>query len=196
MTMREADESGVAETVIAETRAWIEAAVIGLDLCPFAGAAHRDHRIRYAVTPAQDAGALGDALVAESQHLAATSAEHVETTLLIHPHVYADFIEYNDFLGVAEALLKRLGFEGELQVASFHPRYQFADSEPDDIANCTNRSPYPMLHLLREASVERALDAWEAAGRDPAEIYLKNIATLRALGREGWERLRSGARGA
>ncbi len=183
-------DDAVSAAMVAATRCWLETAVIGLDLCPFAEAVHRDKRIRYAVTAAEDAAALRDALAAELQYLAHADPDEVETTLLIHPRVFGDFPDYNDFLGETEALVKRLGFEGEIQVASFHPHYQFAGSTPDDVANCTNRSPYPMLHLLREASVERALDGWEAAGRDPAAIYRKNIETLRALGREGWERLR------
>jgi uncharacterized protein len=119
------------------------------------------------------------------QALAAADPKDRETTLLIHPWVLADFIEYNDFLEVCEATVAELDLEGELQVASFHPQYQFAESQPDDIENYTNRSPYPMLHLLREASVERAV---EAVG-DGEEIYRRNIRTLRALGHAGWQRL-------
>jgi hypothetical protein len=191
--MNDFDEAATA-AIVAETRAWLEGAVIGLDLCPFAASVHRENRIRYTVSGAEDGEALRDALAAELELLADADPAEVETALLIHPRVFGDFLEYNDFLADAEALVKRLGFEGEIQVASFHPEYQFADSAPDDVANCTNRSPYPMLHLLREASIERVLDAWEAAGRDPAEIYRKNIETLRALGRDGWERLRTRAR--
>jgi hypothetical protein len=99
--------------------------------------------------------------------------------------VLNDFLDYNDFLGVAEAAVADLGLEGVLQVASFHPQYQFAGTGPDDIENYTNRSPYPILHLLREASVERAV----AAFPDTAQIYEKNIVTLRHLGHEGWLRL-------
>ncbi|MSQ70687.1 MAG: DUF1415 domain-containing protein [Betaproteobacteria bacterium] len=193
--MTELIDPAAEAAIVAETRTWIEAAVIGLDLCPFAGAVYREQRIRYAVTAAEDAESLRDALAAELEHLAQTDPDEVETTLLIHPRVFADFLDYNDFLGEADALVRRLGLEGEIQVASFHPQYQFADSAPDDIGNCTNRSPYATLHLLREASIERALYAWEAAGRDPAEIYRKNIETLRSLGREGWERLRARVRG-
>jgi hypothetical protein len=119
------------------------------------------------------------------QSLAAADPKDRETTLLIHPWVLADFIEYNDFLEVCDCTVAELNLEGELQVASFHPQYQFAQSQPDDIENYTNRSPYPMLHLLREASVERAI---EAVG-DTEEIYRRNMRTMRALGHAGWQRL-------
>ena len=130
-------------------------------------------------------------LIAELRTLAAAAPEKIETTLLIHPDVLTDFLDYNDFLGVAEATVADLGLEGVIQIASFHPRYQFAGTAEDDVENYTNRSPYPMLHLLREASVERAV----AAFPDAAEIYEKNIATMRALGIEGWRRLGIDRRG-
>jgi hypothetical protein len=171
--------------VLAATRHWLEAAVIGLDLCPFARAPFARDRIRYAVSGAREPEALLAELIAELRALAAAAPEEVETTLLIHPHALTDFLDYNDFLGVAEAAVADLGLEGVIQIASFHPRYQFAGTGADDIENYTNRSPYPMLHLLREASVERAVAAFpEAAG-----IYEKNIATMRRLGMAGWRRL-------
>ncbi|MEO8009391.1 MAG: DUF1415 domain-containing protein, partial [Betaproteobacteria bacterium] len=108
-----------------------------------------------------------------------------ETTLLIHPHVLSDFSDYNAFLEQADDAVSELGLEGVIQVASFHPRYQFEDTGPDDIENYTNRSPFPMLHLLREASVERAVTTYP----DTTDIYRKNIETLRSLGHEGWRRL-------
>ena len=108
-----------------------------------------------------------------------------ETSLLIHPFVLTDFIAYNDFLSQCDAALADLGLEGELQIASFHPDYQFAGTSPDDIENYTNRSPYPMLHLLREASIERAISGLG----DSAEIYRRNVRTMRTLGIEGWRRL-------
>ena len=141
--------------------------------------------MRFIVSEQRSAAGLLDDLRAELQALAAADPKDRETTLLIHPWVLADFIEYNDFLEVCEATVAQLNLEGELQVASFHPQYQFAESQPDDIENYTNRSPYPMLHLLREASVERAV---EAVG-DSEEIYRRNIRTLRALGHAGWQRL-------
>lgn len=176
------------EGVIAATRHWLEQAVIGLNLCPFAGAVYAAERIRYVVSDATTPEALVQALADELQQLAAADEQQVETTLLIHPRVMGDFLDYNDFLELADALVADLGLEGVLQVASFHPQYQFADTEPDDITNCTNRSPYPTLHLLRESSVERAV----AAHPDTERIYRDNIETLRRLGREGWERLMAG----
>ncbi len=170
------------ETIIAQTRAWIEKAVIGLDLCPFAQPVYASGRIRYRVSDAQSSEALLDDLRAELQALQDADPQIVETVLLIHPRVLNDFYEYNAFLDDAEETVEQLDLTGVLQVASFHPHYQFADTAPDDIENYTNRSPYPMLHLLREASVERAV----AAIADPADIYEKNIETLRSLGHEGW----------
>lgn len=171
--------------VLTATRRWLERAVIGLNLCPFANAVHVKRRIRWVVSPATTPEMLLEELARELQHLAAADPEAVETTLLIHPQVLQDFFDYNDFLAVAEALLADLGLEGELQVASFHPDYCFADATTDDISNCTNRSPHPMLHLLREDSISRAV----AAIPDPASIYEENIRTLRGLGHAGWRRL-------
>jgi uncharacterized protein len=173
------------EEIIAETKAWLEKAVIGLDLCPFARAVHLRNQIRYVVSEAETPEELLAELIGELQALAAADPEAVDTTLLIHPRVLGDFLDYNDFLGVAETAVEDLGLTGVLQVASFHPRYQFAGTGPDDIENYTNRSPYPILHLLREESVERAVDAFP----DTSRIYEKNIETLRRLGREGWNRL-------
>ena len=174
-----------AGTVAGATREWLEKAVIGLNLCPFARAPHVQGRIRYAVSEAETPEALLADLLAELQSLAAADPEETETTLLIHPRVLHDFLDYNDFLGVAEAAVADLGLEGTIQVASFHPRYQFAGTGPDDVENFTNRSPFPILHLLREASVERAVETFP----DAAGIYEKNIETLRRLGIEGWRRL-------
>lgn len=173
------------EEIVARTRAWLEKAVIGLDLCPFARAVHVRDQIRYVVSEAETPEALLADLIGELQALAAADPGEIDTTLLIHPRVLADFLDYNDFLGVAEAAVEDLGLAGVLQVASFHPRYQFAGTGPDDIENYTNRSPYPILHLLREESVERAVETFP----DTSRIYEKNIETLRRLGREGWNRL-------
>lgn len=173
------------DPVIQETRAWLEKAVIGLNLCPFAKPVHVAGRIRYAVSRAETPEALLADLLVELQTLAATDPEEIETTLLIHPRVLTDFLDYNDFLGVADAALEELDLVGEIQVASFHPRYQFEGTGPDDIENYTNRSPYPILHLLRESSVDQAVAAFPDTDRIPE----RNIETLRSLGREGWRRL-------
>lgn len=173
------------EEIVVATRTWLERAVIGLDLCPFAKPVHLKDQIRYVVSEAETPEDLLEHLMRELRFLAAADLEEVETTLLIHPEVLDDFLDYNDFLDVADAAVAELGLEGEIQVASFHPRYQFAGTAPQDIENYTNRSPYPMLHLLREASVERAV----AAFPETEKIYEKNIETLRRLGHEGWRRL-------
>jgi uncharacterized protein len=173
------------EEVVAATRAWVEKAVIGLDLCPFARTVYIRDQVRFVVSEAETPEDLLADLIRELRALEAADPEAVDTTLLIHPRVLGDFLDYNDFLDVAEAAVADLGLEGEVQVASFHPRYQFAGTEPDDVENYTNRSPYPILHLLREASVERAV----AAFPDPSEISEKNVETLRRLGREGWKKL-------
>lgn len=175
----------IAEEIVVATRTWLERAVIGLDLCPFAKSVHLQDQIRYVVSEAETPEDLLEHLLSELRFLAAADPEEVETTLLIHPKVLADFLDYNDFLDVADAAVAELGLEGEIQVASFHPRYQFAGTAPEDIENYTNRSPYPMLHLLREASVERAV----AAFPETEKIYEKNMETLRRLGHEGWRRL-------
>lgn len=177
------------DEIISVIRNWLEKAVIGLNLCPFARAVYAADRIRYVVSDATTIEALLEVLAAELEVLAEADENRIETTLLIHPQVLGDFLEYNDFLEMADMLVEELGLDGVLQVASFHPQYQFADTEPDDITNCSNRSPYPTLHLLRESSVERAV----AAHPDTEQIYRDNIKTLRQLGREGWERLDVGA---
>ena len=177
------DSQATAEFVVAETRASAERAVIGLNLCPFARAPQAKGLVRYAVSQARDAEALLEFLLEELQRLAESTAARIETTLLIHPWVMNDFADYNDFLEVAEAAVDELGLGGIIQVASFHPQYQFADTEAGDVANATNRSPYPTLHLLREESIERAVDAIA----DAATIYEANIETLRRLGTAGWD---------
>jgi hypothetical protein len=156
-----------------------------LNLCPFAESAYRGNRVRFQVSEQRSAAGLLEELRAELTLLQSADESQCETTLLIHPWVLNDFIEFNEFLGVCDAAVADLELEGELQVASFHPQYQFADTQPEDIDNYTNRSPYPMLHLLRESSVERAV----AAVGDTDEIYLRNIRTLRQLGHAGWQAL-------
>ena len=182
--------SSAAETVIAETRAWVDRAVIGLNLCPFAKAVQVKGQIRYIVTGAADTDALLDALRAELRLLADADPAQVETTLLIHPGVLTDFLGFNEFLGVADAALEALGYAGVLQVASFHPQYQFAGTAADDVTNATNRSPYPTLHLLREASIDQAVAAFPEA----KTIYERNIRTLQALGPQGWSALEAQCR--
>jgi uncharacterized protein len=172
------------DTILSNTRHWLTRAVIGLNLCPFAKAVHVKNQIRYAISEAENLEGVLIDLEAELNKLAKTDAAQIDTTLLIIPHALADFLEYNDCLFFADRMLKQLRLEGELQIASFHPHYQFEDSEPDDIENYTNRAPYPILHLLREASIERAVDAFPHA----AEIYERNQATLRRLGLEGWQK--------
>jgi len=173
------------DEVISATKTWVERSVIGLNLCPFAENPYRGGRVRLVVSEQRTAAGLLDELGAELTLLAATEPLQCETTLLIHPWVLTDFIEYNNFLEVCDAAVAELGLEGELQVASFHPQYQFEGSQPDDIENYTNRSPYPILHLLREASVEHAV----AAVGNTDEIYMRNMRALRILGRAGWQRL-------
>jgi hypothetical protein len=173
------------EQVIADTQRWLERAVISLNLCPFAKAVHVKQQIRYVVSSATTAEELLKDLVNELEKLAETSAEKIDTTLLIHPQVLGDFLDYNDFLDVADATLEELDLAGELQIASMHPQYQFADTQPDDMENYTNRSPYPTLHLLRESSVDKAVAAFPEAD----QIFEKNIATMNRLGHEGWDKL-------
>jgi len=177
-----------AQDTIDATRQWLERAVIGLNLCPFAKGVHLKNRIRWVVSSASTPEALRDELAQELQLLRDADAETLETTLLIHPQVLGDFLDFNDFLGVADELVADLGLEGELQVASFHPDYRFAGTAPDDAANLSNRSPHPMLHLLREDSIARAV----AAVPDAAAIYERNVDTLRRLGAAGWHRLMTG----
>ena len=170
---------------IALTRRWLERAVIGLNLCPFAKAVHAKGQVRYVLSDADTPQALLEQLGEELLRLRDTPAEAVDTTLLVHPRVLVDFLDYNDFLDEADALVEALALDGVLQVASFHPDYRFAGTEPDDIGNFSNRAPFPTLHLLREDSVERAV----AAFPDPDAIVERNIETLRMLGIDGWRRL-------
>ena len=174
-----------AEQVIAATRRWLERAVIGLNLCPFVKAVHLKQQIRWVVSAATTEDELVTELARELEVLAEADPGKIETTLLIHPRVLGDFLAYNDFLEIADATVTALDLDGILQVASFHPDYQFAETRPDDIGNFSNRSPYPTLHLLREDSIERAVESMP----DTARIYETNIETLRRLGHAGWLRL-------
>jgi len=175
------------EQVLAETRAWVDRAVIGLNLCPFAKAVQARNQIRYVASEASDPEVLLSELCDEMERLIASDPAVLDTTLLIHPQVLDDFLDYNDFLGLADEALEQLGYEGVLQVASFHPQFQFDGTDADDVSNATNRSPYPTLHLLREESVDRAVAAFPEA----ETIYEKNIRTLEELGADGWAALQA-----
>jgi hypothetical protein len=174
--------------VIAATRLWIDRAVLGLNLCPFARAPIAQGRVRLVVSEARDVEALVADLCEEAGVLSSADPAETETSLLIHPFVLADFLDFNDFLDVADATLVAMDLEGVLQIASFHPHYRFADTDADAIENCTNRSPYPTLHLLRESSIDAAV----AAMPDTDAISDRNIQTLRALGAAGWSALQRG----
>ncbi|MBH9579048.1 DUF1415 domain-containing protein [Inhella proteolytica] len=173
------------DQVIAETRAWVDKAVIGLNLCPFAKQVQVKGQVRYVVSQATKVEDLLYELANELNRLVDTPPEETDTTLLIHPQVLTDFLDYNDFLEAADALVADIGLEGVLQVASFHPQYQFEGTAPDDITNYSNRSPYPTLHLLREDSIDRAVAAFPEA----ESIFEANMETLEKLGIEGWKAL-------
>ena len=173
------------DQAIEETRRWLERAVIGLNLCPFAKAVHKKGQVRYVVSEATQPLQLHADLVRELEFLRDTDPEAVDTTLLIHPRVLGDFLDYNEFLEVADETVSDLHLDGEIQVASFHPEFQFEGTSPDDVTNYTNRSPWPTLHLLREASIDRAV----AAFPDASQIFEANMETLDRLGVEGWHQL-------
>ena len=178
-----------AEIVEQDTRVWLERAVIGLNLCPFAKAVQVKGQVYYAVSAAHGADALLTDLVSELKQLIGLPADVRETTLLMAPHCLRDFLDFNEFLTEAENALVDLELEGEIQIASFHPRYQFAGTLPDDIGNYTNRAPYPTLHLLREASIDRAVETFP----DAQAIFGRNMALMQELGHEGWRALQVGA---
>lgn len=164
---------------------WLERAVIGLNLCPFAKGVHAKGQIHYVVSAATDAEALAQDLRRELADLAAAPAEVRDTTLLMAPDCLQDFLEFNDFLGLAEDVLEELDLDGTLQIASFHPQFQFAGTDAGDVTNCTNRAPYPTLHLLREDSIDRAVQAYPEA----EAIYERNMEVLEQLGMPGWQAL-------
>jgi hypothetical protein len=172
-------------TVIAATKHWLEHAVIGLNLCPFAKAVHVKDQIRYVVSVSTTTEELLDVLERELVYLRDADAASVDTTLLMLPDAFAAFSKFVDFLDLAEVTLRTHGLVGVLQIASFHPEYVFADAEFDAVANCTNRSPFPTLHLLREASLSRATQAYPNA----AAIFERNIEALESLGYAGWQAL-------
>lgn len=178
------------ERAVADTRRWLERAVVGLNLCPFAKAVLAKGQVHFAVTGAGDASAVLEDFERELQDLLARPPAERDTTLLVIPQGMDDFLAFLDLAGRAERLVRKRGHEGVVQVASFHPRFVFAGTAEDDITNFTNRAPYPTLHLLREASIDRAV----AAFPDAAAIYEANMETLRRLGPEGWHALHVGAR--
>jgi hypothetical protein len=171
-----------------DTLRWLERAVIGLNLCPFAKAVHVKGLVHCSVSASQDLATLQLDLMQELRDLVARDASERDTTLLIVPFLLSDFLDYNDFLNVADACLAELDLEGVVQIASFHPQYQFAGTDPNDITNFTNRSPYPTLHLIREASIDRAVAAFPEA----EDIFEANMATLNQLGLAGWQALNVG----
>ena len=173
------------EDVRANTMHWIETIVIGLDLCPFAGPSIEASRLRVEVSEATTSEELAKTLLAELRHLESPDGEALDSTLIVHPWVLGDFLDFNDFLAVSETLIEEEGFGGEFQIASFHPDYRFAGVDPDAIGNFTNRSPYPMLHILRESSLSEAIDAHP----DPESIPKNNITRLEALGEPALRRL-------
>jgi hypothetical protein len=177
------------EIAAADTRRWLERAVIGLNLCPFAKAVYVKDQVHVVVSAASDPAAVLHDFGRELDALVGLDARERDTTLLVIPGALRDFLDFNDVHARAERLVRKRGLEGVVQVASFHPRFVFAGTEEDDITNCTNRSPYPTLHLLREASIDRAVEAFP----DPAAIYETNMDTLRRLGPEGWQALGVGA---
>ena len=173
------------EQVLTQTRHWLEKAVIGLNLCPFAKAVYVKNQVRLVVSKARHADDLLEELDRELDLLVATPADEIDTTLLIHPTLFEDFLDFNDFLEIAEGVVDEHGLEGVIQLASFHPQFQFDGTEVDDISNYTNRAPFAILHLLREDSVERAVEAFPQADA----IFETNIATLEKLGHSGWKAL-------
>ncbi len=174
------------EQVLTATRHWVEQAVIGLNLCPFARAVWVKNQVRIVVSTARHVDGLLDDLDRELDLLAATPAEEIDTTLIVHPTLFPDFLVFNDFLDIADEVVAEHELEGVIQVAAFHPGWQFEGTEADDITNATNRSPFPTLHLLREDSVARAV---ATEGGDAEAIVARNQDTLRRLGPQGWAAL-------
>ncbi len=181
------DHTRTDEQIIALTRSWVDHAVVGLNLCPFANAVLRKNQVVFRVSHAHSPDALWQDFLESIESLLSTPAATVDTLLLIHPWALTDFLEFNEFVGDAEALLAEHGLEGVLQVASFHPDYQFADAPADDPTNHTNHAPFPTLHLLREDSLDKAI----AAMPDTDAIVERNLETMRRLGHEGWRALQA-----
>ena len=172
--------------IINAVKHWLETLVIGLNLCPFAKKELIKNRIRFVVCEKESEEELLLYLNQELEHIFAH--DNVETSLIILPKVLQNFEDYNQFLDLADALIQQMDFEGEFQIASFHPDYQFADTEFDDVENYTNRSPYPILHILREASLEKAIDTYP----DVESIPEKNIALLKSMGTDKVKELLNG----
>ncbi len=189
--MTDSTDSNTLDSIEQDTRAWLERAVIGLNLCPFAKSVHVKRQIHFAMSHAATPQELLDDLKRELQDLIGSDASMRSTTLLIVPHCLTDFLDFNDFLAEADSLLRKLKLDSDLQIASFHPDYQFAGTNPEDITNCTNRSPYPTLHLLREASIDLAVAAFPQA----EQIFEQNMRTLEQLGPAGWVALNVGRSG-
>mgnify|MGYP001129116741 CR=1 FL=1 len=173
------------QQIIDDINQWLDEVVIGLDLCPFAARPRRENRVRIAVSHATTEEALLDDLQAELERLSDTPVAELETTLLAIPDMLADFADYNDFLDAVDLWVEQFGWEGELQVASFHPQYQFADTDADDPGNLTNRSPWPLLHIIREESLEKAIEHYP----DVDGIPKRNVARMKTLGAAEKERL-------
>ena len=172
-------------TVTDHTRQWLEKAVIGLNLCPFAKAPHVKNLVRISVSQARHLDGFLEDLDRELQLLGDTPADELETTLLVHPTLFPDFDTFNDMLDIADAAVVENGLEGIIQIAPFHPDFQFEGTDSDDIGNYTNRSPYPTLHLIREDSIAKAAQAFP----DASAIFERNIALLEKMGHEGWDKL-------
>lgn len=183
-----ATEGSLQNRMVQDTLRWLERAVIGLNLCPFAKAVYVKGQVHCTVSQASNLEALRDDLLQALKDLVAHEPDERDTTLLIIQNLLQDFVDYNDFLNVADDCLLALDLEGEIQIASFHPLYQFAGTDEDDITNFTNRSPYPTLHLIREASIDRAV----AAFPDAENIFEANMATMNQLGLQGWQDLNVG----
>lgn len=172
-------------TVTDHTRQWLEKAVIGLNLCPFAKAPHIKNLVRISVSQARHLDGFLEDLDRELQLLGDTPADELETTLLVHPTLFPDFDTFNQMLDIADAAVVDNGLEGIVQIAPFHPDFQFEGTDSDDIGNYTNRSPYPTLHLIREDSIAKAAQAFP----DASAIFERNIALLEKMGHEGWDKL-------
>ena len=180
--------TAIQNRMVQDTLSWLERAVIGLNLCPFAKAVYVKGQVHCTVSQASTLEALRDDLLQALKDLVALEPAERDTSLLIIQNLLQDFVDYNDFLNVADDCLLALDLEGEIQIASFHPQYQFAGTDEDDITNFTNRSPYPTLHLIREASIDRAV----AAFPDAEDIFEANMATMNQLGLQGWQDLNVG----
>lgn len=173
------------DIILDDTRRWLEKAVIGLNLCPFAKSVYVKNQVRIVVSEARDPATLLEQLMLELRLLQQASPEEIDTTLLVHPLTLQRFLDFNDFLEIVDNVLVDMELEGELQVANFHPKFQFADTTVNDIGNFTNRSPYPTLHLIRESSIARAVEAFPEA----EAIFERNIELLEEMGHEGWAAL-------